>query len=290
MFGYIKAYKPELRFREYEYYRAAYCGLCRAMGKCGGCRARATLSYDMVFALLARMAVSGTSPEFYTGTCALHPLKKRTFMKLNPELEFTARASAMLAYEKLSDDVADERGVKRLAARIARANLKKSNALASAALPELSGKISEGLAELSALEEKNEPSVDMPADIFGSIMANIMSYGYGGANEKIAREIGMRAGRWVYILDALDDCEDDQKKGRYNPFLALDGKCPNEAQKREMLLLISAEPSAIKNALDLAEREDRRDLFEILENVLTYGMKQSAESVISLKAKKGRNK
>ena len=36
MFGYVKTVRGELRIREYEYYRASYCGLCRAMGKCTG--------------------------------------------------------------------------------------------------------------------------------------------------------------------------------------------------------------------------------------------------------------
>ena len=36
MFGYVTANKPEMKIREYEYYRGVYCGLCRALGKCGG--------------------------------------------------------------------------------------------------------------------------------------------------------------------------------------------------------------------------------------------------------------
>ena len=31
MFGYVRPYKPELKVREYEMFRAAYCGLCWAL-------------------------------------------------------------------------------------------------------------------------------------------------------------------------------------------------------------------------------------------------------------------
>ena len=268
MFGYIKAYKPELKVREDEYYRAAYCGLCRAMGKCCGCRSRTTLSYDMVFALLSRIAISGETPELYMGRCALHPFKKRPFMKISPQLAFTARASVLLAYAKLSDDVNDERGAKRLAARVGRAFLKGGNKKAERELPELSERINSGLAALSLLEAWREPTVDRPADLFGDIMANVLSHGYEGADRKISRSIGFHAGRWVYIVDALDDCEDDEKRKRYNPFLLLYGACPTEEQKKAVIDILTAELNEIGNAIDLIDKGDRRDVFPILENII----------------------
>ncbi len=280
MFGYIKAFPDELKLRENEYYRAAYCGLCRGMGKCCGCTSRTTLSYDMVFALLSRIAISGETPEIYMGRCALHPFKKRPFMKLSPELMFTARASVLLAYAKLEDDVHDENGAKKLAARVGRAFLKKGNRRAEAELPELSASIGEGLAALSALESEREPTVDRPADLFGDIMACVLSHGYEGFDLRIAREIGLHAGRWVYIVDALDDCDDDERHGRYNPFLLLYGACPTGAQKLAVLEVLTSELDAIGNALDLVDQNGRRDIFPILENMICYGMKNSADSVV----------
>ena len=54
MFGYVVVDKPSLRIREYDYYRATYCGLCHTMGKCTGCLSRMTLSYDVAFFVLIR--------------------------------------------------------------------------------------------------------------------------------------------------------------------------------------------------------------------------------------------
>ncbi len=280
MFGYIKAYPQELRLRENEYYRAAYCGLCRSMGKCCGCCSRVTLSYDMVFALLVRMAISGAEPEFKMGRCMLHPFKRRMFMKINPELAFTARAATLLAYEKLSDDINDERGSKRFFSRVGRAFLRSGKKRAAAELPELKDEISAGLAKLAELEAKKEPSVDMPAELFGELMANVISHGYEGNDRKLSREIGRRAGRWVYITDAIDDCASDIKKNRYNPFFLLYGKEPDQNRRKTVADALDAELAAIQNALDLIERRERRDLFEILENILRYGMVDSAHRAI----------
>ena len=33
MFGYVKPYIPELKVKEYEFYRSVYCGLCRSLGE-----------------------------------------------------------------------------------------------------------------------------------------------------------------------------------------------------------------------------------------------------------------
>ncbi len=280
MFGYIRAYKPEMRMREYDYYRAAYCGLCRATGKCCTGACKAALSYDMVFAVLVRLAISGRDPEFEKRRCALHPFKKRLFMKINPELEFGACAGTLLACGKLDDDVKDERGKKRLAARLARLALRRGRKKAASKMPEIAESVKDGLSKLAETESRAEASVDTPADIFGEMMAKILSYELSGNDAKLAREIGRRAGRWVYITDAVDDCESDIKKGRYNPFALLYGKAPDEHQREIIAEALRAEIVGIEKALDLIDVGDRRDLFCILENILKFGMPASAERAL----------
>ena len=63
MFGYVRPHNPELRMRDYECYRAYYCGLCRAMGKCTGQCSRLTLSYDFVFLAAVRCYLADEEPE-----------------------------------------------------------------------------------------------------------------------------------------------------------------------------------------------------------------------------------
>ena len=52
MFGYVMANRPELKIREYDRYRAYYCGLCRALKKEYGLLGRLTLNYDMTFLVM----------------------------------------------------------------------------------------------------------------------------------------------------------------------------------------------------------------------------------------------
>ena len=58
MFGYVRIYKPELKIKDYEIYKAAYCSVCRALGRHYGVIARGLLSYDATFLYLYRAAIS----------------------------------------------------------------------------------------------------------------------------------------------------------------------------------------------------------------------------------------
>ena len=57
VFGYIRVRESELRVRELSLYRAAYCGLCRSLGRECGQVSRIYLSYDLTFMALVRAAL-----------------------------------------------------------------------------------------------------------------------------------------------------------------------------------------------------------------------------------------
>ena len=57
MYGYIVMNKPELKIREYERYRAYYCGLCKSLKSDAGMRGQISLSYDMTFLALLLSAL-----------------------------------------------------------------------------------------------------------------------------------------------------------------------------------------------------------------------------------------
>jgi hypothetical protein len=57
MFGYVTAYKPELKIKDYEAYKGVYCTLCKEMGKEYGLLSRLLLSYDGAFYVLYKLGV-----------------------------------------------------------------------------------------------------------------------------------------------------------------------------------------------------------------------------------------
>ena len=273
MFGYVRADKPQMRVREYEYYRGVYCGLCRALGKCGGQCARLTLSYDFAFMALVRLALEEKSPKFRPRRCIAHPFSKRQMAEYEPVLEFCASASLLLAHLKNRDDISDERGAKKLRALALSPVLAAIKRRPSKKYRALEEKISAALGELSRLEKcGEEPSLDRPAEIFGGILADIMGEGLDDSKAKIARSIGRHIGKWIYIVDAIDDYDEDVKKGRYNPLV---GICGDSGLDGDML-------EGLENALigELVEAEKAFDLLcypdgdmrEVISNIIYLGM------------------
>ena len=222
MFGYIKPAYGELRVRENELYRAAYCGLCRSMGKCTGTVSCLSLNYDLVFLVLLRYALTGDKIGIRPGRCVAHPLKRRPYLVHSESLAFTAGASAILTAGKIRDDISDEHGIRRLGAGLI---LPFANYAAKrGGQSELQAFVADKLSELSSLEKENCDSVDKMAGLFGELLGEVAACGLDGSSARIAREMGKYTGRFIYIIDAADDMAKDAKLCRYNPFVAAYGK------------------------------------------------------------------
>ena len=282
MFGYIRTDTPELRVRENEYYRAVYCGLCRAQGKCTGQCSRMTLSYDVAFLALLRLAVEGKPTEIKKGRCIAHPLKKRAYVAYCEPLAYCAYASAILTHGKTVDDINDERGMKKFKALVAKPFASHMRKKALGKYAELDRRVCEGLARLSEIEKKKLPTVDTPADAFGDILSDILSFGLEGNDEKVMRNIGKHIGRWIYIIDAADDLDEDIKKERFNAFACLyGGEIPQEEKQSvydsTRLELLAAEP-----AFDLIDYGDVAHIEGIVNNIIYSGMPKVAEKVFGL--------
>ena len=269
MFGYIKPLEKELRVKEHTAYKAIYCGLCKCTGKCVTCSARFALSYDFVFLALLRMALTGEVPAFDTGRCMAHPVKKRPYAKGCSALEFCAKASALLTYYKIEDDVADSHGIKRIKYKLALPQGRRAKNKAKGLEP-LEESIRAHLKALGELEAKKEPSADAPAEIFGKLLSEVGAYGLEGASARVAAEVCHRVGKWIYFADALDDYNGDLESGSYNPLvIAYPGQ--REKAVEQILFAMAAERNRALGALELAEISDT-GFKNILINILTFGL------------------
>ena len=297
MFGYVRTMDAELKVKEHELYKATYCGLCRSMGKCTGQCSRMTLNYDFVFLALTRYAIAPCDLSFKSRRCLAHPIAKKPSMERNEILDYCSQASAILNYQKVLDDLNDEKGAKKLRALLLRpfvAHSRKKAIKGSPALRELDTKISEKLSELCELEKSDAVGVDAPAACFGEILGEIMSFGFDGADQRITFELGKHIGAWIYVADALDDMLEDSKKGRYNPILKLyGGRIPNED---EISLIYDATKNKLFSASDAFDLIDINDegIKNILSNILYIGIPKKTSDILKAHSNKinpkGKNK
>ena len=280
MYGYVVVDKSALRIREYDYYRATYCGLCHAMGKCTGCVSRATLSYDMAFFVLVREMIDGTGVKLEKKRCIRHPINGIDAVYLNDQLEYSAYVSGILTAGKIKDNISDERGAKRALAQLLGLVFSKMERAATKNLPTPAALVEEKLAELARLERERTASIDMPADVFGRIMSELLAYGFEGARALVAGEVGYRLGRWIYIVDALDDYDSDRKSGSYNPFVLLyNGEDFTEDNIISVSKMLEAELSLAFSALELLDDDTDKNRSEIIKNILCLGMPASVARI-----------
>ena len=220
MFGYVKPLHSELLVREYDFYRASYCGVCRAMRKQTGFLSSLSLSYDIVFLALCRMLLSDRKVACKHKRCVAHPFKQRPCLSGNEALEYAARASALLSYEKLLDDKLDGSFFKKIALLPVLPIFKRASRRAK--LPALFEETSASLARLHALEKDKTPSVDAPAHEFGELLGLVFAEGIEEKEEReVFYRIGYHLGKFIYAADAADDFAEDKKKGNYNPYVLL---------------------------------------------------------------------
>ena len=275
MFGYIRPYAPELKVKEDQLYKNLYCSLCRAQRKVTGRLSSLSLSYDFVFLYLLRSELVKEETVFEEKRAVCARGKRTAVAKMNDTLVYCAASSALLLRYKLEDDLADEGFFKRLEARFlmpfAARWLKRAKKRAE--LPE--EELIDLLSKLSDMEKAGGQPVEAYAERSGEILALIASYGIEDPLTAMAGErIGEAVGKWIYLVDAADDYEDDKKKKRFNPFLP-DGY--DEAALRSSLDNQANEADKMLSKVPVFDAGCRA----ILKNILYYGMYETATGVLS---------
>ncbi len=272
MFGYVMPVKGELLVKEYDFYRATYCGVCRAMKKHTGSLSSISLSYDSVVLALCRMLfIPDSEINASLERCIAHPFKKRPMVSENSALEYTARAFAILTHHKLLDDIRDESLGKKLLITPIRPIISSGNRLAG--IKDISDIISEKLSEINKFEESGEKSVDIPASLFGELLRAVFSYGLSGSDALVMGEFGYRLGRFIYCADAAEDYEDDIKEKKYNPYAAYYGGAPLTKENRESIkCALILECTEMEKAVNLMPFGNRHTIENIIKNIIYLGL------------------
>ena len=278
MYGYIRPDRGELRGREYELFRAEYCGLCQTLRERCGPAARFVVNYDLTF---LAMVLSEDKPKTRSMRCPAHPLQKRTVMCADNALETAADYSVILTWWKLADAAEDERGAAAAAAMAGKGAFTAAYRKAAMRRPGFDANARRCLSELGRLEKEDSPSLDRAADCFARILAAAAEDAPDEASRRIRRELFYHVGRSVYILDAVDDLSEDLKNGAYNPLRhrlrpGEDSLSPTEKAALRGTLNLSQHSAAA--ALSLRPP----DVWQpILENIVMVGLPEVTQLVFS---------
>lgn len=275
MFGYIYVNEQELKLREYTAYRSFYCGLCRNLHQRYGRTAQMMLNYDLTF--LALMLTGLYEPETVREAhrCVPHPMKKHTMVS-NEAISYAADMTVLLSYQKMMDDWEDE---KKYTSRAVASLLKKDYAKIKEQYPRQVKAVEENIRLLHEAEQQGRKEIDYAAGLNGHYLAEIFVWKEDGWQDEL-RSMGFYLGKFIYLMDALEDVEKDRKNGNFNVFsdYGTIWGSQQEEQIHGILTGMMAQASRAFEMLPILEHA------EILRNILYSGvwtryalMKQRAE-------------
>ncbi len=266
MFGYLIPQKSELKVRELNDWQAAYCGVCHAISKKCGQIPRFALQNDMAAFALMLIDLSGDDFLIYKKVCPAHMINRRITLKINDTLTYCGDVTALLAHHKLLDMWNDEKkiyappGIFLMSLGFHRA--KKRNM-------KLAEKLKEILDELQVVEQDKNISFDVPAALSGDLLSETAknAVGINDTDKEILSDMLKNLGIWIYLADAMEDIENDIRKGCFNPLIR-DNK-PSEDIIKQAIEVMTFSLSRAQLAYNLLKLDKSAP---IMDNIIRYSL------------------
>jgi len=279
MFGYVTPCKMELKIKDFEKFKAYYCGLCKSIKNNIGNLPRFSLNYDMTFLAILLDSMSETRSIYIKQHCLIHPVKKKLIIVDNSAIAYSAYFNTILSYYKLIDNFNDDKSLK---SKVLSMSLKTYINNYPENIKSKQESVENKLNELYKVEASpkgiNFDEISHPfADLTGYILFSYLDY----ENHELYR-LGYNLGKWIYIIDAFDDLEKDMKQNKFNAIEAVLNKnnlpfkeFNEEIKDRVDFVLTTCAEQCLHylNKLPLKKNED------LLYNILQYGLMEKMDKV-----------
>ena len=143
--------------------------------------------------------------------------------------------------------------------------------------------IKDGYERLSAIEKAADKSVDETADAFAVLLRDLIAVLSGEKCNSAVERFSYALGKWVYLMDAVDDVSEDKQKKRFNPFLVSFGS--DFSSKKEFLDKFNEDLSLLLyncyNQMVAAYNNIEVKVAEgVLSNVVYLGLKAQTEKML----------
>ncbi len=269
MIGYVSPNLPYLYLKDLRLYNSAYCGLCKSIGATCGQVARFTLNYDVTFLSIVLHNLLGVDITVNEERCVTHWFKKRPIAKRDQLTDEIACVNVMIAYYNVQDDVIDQ-GKHKSVYKL----LKKGYKKAVKRFPEYEAIFKRNLDEVHELENLKSDSIDMVSDSSAKLLRDIVRQLLKDKSTEYTDAFSYNLGKWVYLVDALDDYDKDKKNGNFNVFLNAYGTFENKmafisAKKAELEFIFS---SVIHGIIDGIENIKFNFNDDLIRNVINRGL------------------
>lgn len=301
MFGYVMPEKAHLYMKDFDLYRSFYCGICKSMERQFGQLARFTINYDITFLAILLHNFLGVDVTFERLKCITKPFTQRKSVTENDLTDLLASFNVILGYYAAYDKALDDNSTK---ARSAMKGLKKALKKADENLQGVKEIVSDRYKNLRELEKRTDFTIDSISDEFASMMRDCVKavvscytlarsvekneelcYNKNALSENNLEELShlsYNVGKWIYLIDALDDFEEDVKENKFNPFKVIYGDVSTHSELmdvhgKEIVFLFASCLNKIEESFSNIKFSFNKDF---LANVIQRGLPLMTKGVM----------
>lgn len=277
MFGYVCINKGEMKIKDYESYKAVYCGLCKQLGKDYSFLARFLLNYDCTFFALFAMANSDKCPCFEKGRCRFNPLKACNYCSSDDEA--LSKASALLismSYYKLIDNIRDGGLLEKIGCTLIRPlfslwfkKARRRYPFYADVCEKMYNSQIEAEEKGASIDESAEPTANLLKCVFADIA-------YCDKIRPAYEQFGYHLGKWIYLMDAAVDIDSDVKHKSFNPIY--------NKLKRPQIECVKYADEVLSQSMCLLTSAyrliDKKRFEDILDNIVLLGLPKKQKDLL----------
>ena len=281
MFGYTIPIESSLSDEDRITYRNYYCETCHHLREEYGFISTMTVNYEMTFAMLffnsildEGMLIDGNRKS---KICIMkHSASSEEFMK-----RLTAY-NVLVAKNSFLDDVMDDENS--LKGKFGLLALNRAIQKAQKNYPEYDELVLKGYDVLREVEKTGESDPVVMGRYSSQSMIDVLSVLLGERFDERMNELFRQLGIWVYVMDAIEDMDEDFMDGTYNPFIVNNTTFENKMKYiKDNVFGIGELMGGIIADIQRAYVKLRPDLkynVGILDNIIYQGIPNSAHRII----------
>jgi len=261
-------------------YRSCYCESCHQLRRNFGIISTAAVNYDMTFNGIILNSISPNGVKEQNMRNGMICIFGRA---LDSEvLKKVAGYTLLLTKWELEDDRNDDPNIRSSTASIV---LGRAIRKAERTYPEYDEWVSKGFQALRRIEERGDDDAVRIGKEFASYLMPAMRDIAGSTWTKDLEDLFVNLGTFVYLMDAVDDLDEDYMKGTFNPFLS---GCDDYRNKTEFirndLYRITDMMNTVMKDIRMSYssvRDSMRFHHGIADNIILKGLPESAKRTIS---------
>ena len=215
MFGYTIPIESMLSSTDAKIYRNYYCETCHQLRQGYGFLSTSIVNYEMTFANIFLNSLLDEGTFIETQSKGRICILRRTAGKTELMKQLTAY-TILVANNGLVDDKIDEPSLK---SNLGLLTLNPAITKARSDFPEYDRIIMEDYNILRDAEKKNCMDVVKMGQLSAQSMIDVFKMMLGDMFTGDLCQLFKNLGVWVYVMDAIEDLDEDAVNGTYNPFL-----------------------------------------------------------------------